>query len=78
VAGVAEMNRAKFSMFNVGGALLWVLGIATAGYFFGNLPLVREHLDKIIWALIFVPGLLAIFGAWRASRAEKARAQQGA
>lgn len=78
VAGVAEMSRAKFSMFNVGGALLWVLGIATAGYFFGNLPLVREHLDKIIWALIFVPGLLAIFGAWRASRAEKARAQQGA
>ena len=78
VAGVAEMNRAKFSMFNVGGALLWVLGIATAGYFFGNLPLVRQHLDKIIWALIFVPGLLAIFGAWRASRAEKARAQQGA
>ncbi|MFS2052665.1 DedA family protein [Variovorax sp. Varisp41] len=78
VAGVAEMSRAKFSMFNVGGALLWVLGIATAGYFFGNLPLVREHLDKIIWALIFVPGLLAIFGAWRAARAEKARAQQGA
>ncbi|KAF1065774.1 DedA family protein [Variovorax sp.] len=78
VAGVAEMSRAKFSMFNVGGALLWVLGIATAGYFFGNLPLVRQHLDKIIWALIFVPGLLAIFGAWRASRAEKARAQQGA
>ena len=70
VAGVAEMSRAKFSMFNVGGALLWVLGIATAGYFFGNLPLVRQHLDKIIWALIFVPGLLAIFGAWRAARAE--------
>mgnify|MGYP001977712650 FL=1 len=78
VAGVAEMSRAKFSMFNVGGALLWVLGIATAGYFFGNLPLVRQHLDKIIWALIFVPGLLAIFGAWRAARAEKARAQQAA
>ncbi|PLC07075.1 DedA family protein [Variovorax sp. RO1] len=74
VAGVAEMNRAKFTAYNVGGALLWVLGIATAGYFFGNLPFVRLHLDKIIWALIFVPGLLAIFGAWRASKAEKARA----
>jgi hypothetical protein len=48
---------------------------ATAGYFFGNLPFVREHLDKIIWALIFVPGLIAIYGGWRASRAEKARAQ---
>src|SRR3954467_13422609 len=72
VAGVAEMSRAKFTMFNVVGGLIWVLGIATAGYFFGNLPFVRQHLDKIIWALIFVPGLLAIFGAWRASKAEKA------
>ncbi len=72
VAGVAEMNRAKFTAYNVGGALIWVLGICTAGYFFGNLPLVREHLDKIIWALIIVPGLIAIFGAWRAGRQAKA------
>jgi membrane-associated protein len=77
VAGVADMNRGKFTLFNVVGALLWVLGIATAGYFFGNLPLVREHLDKIIWGLIFVPGLMAIFGAWRAGRAEKQRAASG-
>ena len=68
VAGVAAMGRAKFTAFNVGGALLWVLGIVTAGYFFGNLPWVRLHLDKIIWALILVPGLIAIFGAWRAGR----------
>jgi membrane-associated protein len=74
VAGVAEMNRGKFSFFNITGALLWVLGIGTAGYFFGNLPLVRQHLEKIIWGLILVPGLIAIFGAWRAGRAEKARA----
>ena len=74
VAGVAEMNRAKFTLFNVVGALIWVLGIGTAGYFFGNLPLVREHLEKIIWGLILVPGLIAIFGAWRAGRAEKVRA----
>ena len=71
VAGVAEMNRIKFTAFNISGALLWVLSIATAGYFFGNLPLVRQHLDKIIWALIFVPGLIAIFGAWRAGRKEQ-------
>lgn len=66
VAGVAAMGRGKFTAYNVGGALLWVLGIATAGYFFGNLPWVRQHLDKIIWALILVPGLMAIVGAWRA------------
>ncbi len=68
VAGVAAMGRGKFSAYNVGGAVLWVLGIATAGYFFGNLPWVREHLEKIIWALILVPGLIAIFGAWRGAR----------
>ena len=68
VAGVADMTRGKFTMFNVVGALIWVLGITTAGYFFGNLPLVREHLEKIIWGLILIPGLIAIFGAWRGSR----------
>ncbi|SFM52986.1 DedA family protein [Variovorax sp. OV329] len=68
VAGVASMSRPKFTAYNVTGALLWVLGIATAGYFFGNLPFVRQHLDKIIWALILVPGLIAIYGAWRAGR----------
>ena len=68
VAGVAEMTRGKFTMFNVVGGLIWVLGITTAGYFFGNLPLVREHLEKIIWGLILIPGLIAIFGAWRGSR----------
>ena len=69
VAGVAEMNRAKFSSFNVIGALIWVIGLTLAGYLFGNLPLVQQHLSKIIWALILVPGLIAIFGAWRARRA---------
>ena len=75
VAGVAAMNRAKFTAFNVVGALIWVLGIVTAGYFFGNIPWVRENLEKIIWAMILIPGLLAIYGAWRAGRSErKARA----
>ncbi len=74
VAGVAAMNRAKFTGYNVVGAFIWVLGIVTAGYFFGNLPWVKANLEKIIWALIIVPGLMAIFGAWRAGRAEKTKA----
>ena len=69
VAGVADMTRTKFTLYNIVGALLWVLGLCTAGYLFGNMPFVKEHLDKIIWALIIVPGLIAIFGAWRAGRA---------
>jgi len=69
VAGVAEMSRAKFTAYNVGGAVLWVGGLTLAGYLFGNLPFVQEHLEKIIWAMILVPGLIAIGGAWRARRA---------
>ena len=48
---------------------LWVLGLVTAGYLFGNLPWVQANLSKIIWALILVPGLIALFGAWKAGRA---------
>ena len=74
VAGVAAMGRGKFTAFNVGGAVLWVLGICSAGYFFGNFAWVRVHLDKIIWAMIFIPGLIAIFGAWRAGKADRTSA----
>ena len=68
VAGVAEMSRGKFSAFNVLGALIWVVGLCSAGYFFGNLPWVKDNLSKIIWAMILVPGLIVLFGAWKASR----------
>lgn len=68
VAGVAEMTRHKFTMFNVVGGAIWVVGLTLAGYLFGNLPFVQTHLSKIIWALIFVPGLIAVIGAWRARK----------
>ena len=71
VAGVADMNRARFSLFNVVGALIWVLGLVTAGYLFGNLPWGQANLSKIIWALILVPGLIALYGAWKAGRADR-------
>jgi membrane-associated protein len=68
VAGVAQMTRAKFTMFDVIGGVLWVGGVTIAGYLFGNIPWVKSNLDKIIWAAIFIPGLLVMFGAWRARR----------
>jgi membrane-associated protein len=69
VAGVAEMTRSKFTFFNVVGAVIWVVGLLSVGYLFGNLPIVQQHLSEIIWALIIVPGLIALFGAWKARRA---------
>ena len=75
VAGVAEMTRSKFTLFNVAGGTLWVASLVSAGYLFGNLPWVKENLDKIIWGAILIPGLLVLFGAWRARR--KAALLQG-
>lgn len=71
VAGVAAMSRARFTFYNVLGALIWALGLVTAGRLFGNLPWVQAHLSQIIWALILVPGLIALYGAWRGGRAER-------
>jgi len=63
VGGVALMSRAKFTLFNIIGAALWVLGVCTAGYFLGSFPWVKANLDKIIWGLILVPGLIVALGA---------------
>ena len=68
VAGVAEMTPSRFVLFNVAGGLIWVCGLTTAGYLFGETDFVKAHLSQIIWAMIFVPGLFALWGAWRAQR----------
>jgi membrane-associated protein len=65
VAGVAQMTRGKFSLYDITGGTLWVGGVVTAGYFFGSVPFVKQHLDQIIWAMILVPGLIVLYGAWR-------------
>jgi len=75
VAGVARMTRRKFTLYDVLGGSLWVGGITTAGYLFGNIPWVREHLDKIIWAMILLPGLLALLGAWKGRRSPANRSR---
>ncbi len=74
VGGVAQMTRSKFTLFNIGGGILWVVSLTLAGYVFGNIPWVQTNLDKIIWAAIFVPGLLVLVGAWRARRKAAAAA----
>ncbi|HRD98375.1 MAG TPA: DedA family protein [Rubrivivax sp.] len=69
VAGVAQMTRRKFTFYDVTGGLLWVCSLTLAGYLFGNIPLVQQNLSKIIWAMILIPGLVVLYGAWKARRA---------
>jgi len=72
VAGVAQMTRRKFTLYDVTGGALWVGSVTLAGYLFGNIPWVKDNLDKIIWAMILIPGLIAIFGAWKGRRRQPA------
>jgi membrane-associated protein len=52
VAGIAEMNYSKFLRFNVIGGVLWVVSLTLLGYFFGNLPIVQENFETVIFGII--------------------------
>jgi membrane-associated protein len=69
VAGVSDMSHARFQLYNVTGAALWVISLVTAGYFFGNIPVVRDHLTAIVLVGVgaaVVP--LALGGLWKFGR----------
>jgi membrane-associated protein len=61
VAGVAGMRANIFLAYNLLGAVLWVAGLAYAGYFFGHLEFVKQNFSLIIIALVIIPGLPALF-----------------
>lgn len=69
VAGVSEMTWAKFQLYNIAGAAFWVLSLVAAGYFFGNIPIIRDHLNTIVLVGIgaaVVP--LVLGGLWKIGR----------
>ncbi len=70
VAGFARMDPKRFFSFNVSGGILWVVSLTLAGYLFGNLPFIRDHLTLVILGIIFLsllPGIIAIIRARIAS-----------
>ena len=74
VAGVARMRYARFAMFNVSGALLWVVSLTLAGYWFGNLPWVKQNLTLVILAIIAI-SLAPVAVAWVKSKVSGASNQ---
>jgi membrane-associated protein len=54
VAGVGEMPRARFLAFNAAGAVLWVVSLVLAGYFFGNVPAVKGNLTLAIAVIVLI------------------------
>lgn len=69
VAGFSDMTHRTFQFFNIIGALLWVLSVVLSGYFFGNIPFIRDHLNVIVLIGVgaaIVPVLLGT--VWKLSK----------
>jgi membrane-associated protein len=75
VAGVGTMNYAKFIVYNITGAIFWVGLFVGAGYFFGNLPIVKENIKIVILGIIIVsvlPIVWEFFKGWLEKRKSQA------
>ncbi len=67
VAGMGQMEYRRFLSFNVFGGLLWVISMTGIGYFLGQIPGVREHIEIVIIIVVFLsilPGIIAFAREW--------------
>lgn len=65
VAGIGNMTYARFTLFNVIGALSWVVSLTFAGYWFGNMPWIKQNLTLVIVAIIVLSLVPVALGAWK-------------
>ena len=69
VAGIGAMSYARFTFFNLIGAVSWVGALTLAGYFFGNLPWVQKNLSVVILAIIGISLIPVVIGWWQHRKA---------
>ena len=62
VAGIAQMSHARFQAFNIAGGVFWVVSLTLAGFWFGNLPVVKDNLTLVILVIVFISVLPALIG----------------
>ena len=75
VAGIGAMTYSKFILYNVVGGISWVAIFTFGGYYFGNLPFVRENFEIVIFTIIFIsfiPPVLEFFKARKEMKENKA------
>ena len=66
VAGIGSMSYARFTLFNVVGAVAWVVSLTLAGYWFGNMPWIKQNLTLVIVGIIVLSLLPVVIGALKA------------
>ncbi|MBV4538174.1 MULTISPECIES: DedA family protein [Pseudomonas] len=74
VAGIAHMHYPRFLAFSVAGSLLWVGGLVTLGFFFGNVPFIKQHLSLMVVAIIVLSLVPMILGLLRGRFGRAAKA----
>ncbi|MFJ3053499.1 DedA family protein [Pseudomonas nitroreducens] len=77
VAGMAYMPYARFLFFSVAGSIAWVGGLVTLGYFFGNVPFIKQNLSVMIIAIIAFSLVPMLIGFIRHKMRPSAKAQPG-
>src|SRR5690606_22451589 len=74
VSVVSKVTFAKFQLFNCTGALLWICGLVVAGYWFGNIPVIRDHLSVIVLVGVGAAAVPVLLGAaWKVGKRLSAR-----
>lgn len=71
VAGIAEMNYKKFLSFDVLGGAIWIGSLTLAGYFLGEIPWIRENIEKVALGIIFISVLPVIIEILKAKFRKK-------
>ncbi len=71
VAGVGRMFYPRFLAFSVGGAILWVVSLCLAGYYFGNIPIVKKNLTVVIMGIIVLSVLPVALSWWNSRTARR-------
>ena len=68
VAGIAEMEYRRFVAFNILGGIGWVVSMSALGYFFGQIPFVKQHIEKAIILIILLSLVPVVLHLWRSRR----------
>ena len=76
VAGIGKMSYSKFIAYNVSGGILWVSSIISAGYFFGNIPVIKNNFTIVVLTIIFISVLPGIIEFLKFKLSKKTSASQ--
>lgn len=68
IAGASRMRYRYFIIYNIVGAVLWVFSCTLLGYFFGNIPIIKDNFSTVLILIIVISVLPAIIGALKARK----------